>query len=70
MNHIVINLKLYLIRLGDIGLLKENCKNESYCDQNEYRFDYHGIENALCGKTYCNFSGYFTPKRILVIQMN
>ena len=53
-----------LISLGDIGLCKENFKNNSNCSQNEWRFDYHGIENALCGK-----EGWFTPKRILVIQM-
>ena len=44
--------------------MKENYKNESRCYQSEYNFDYHGIENALCGKYE-----YFTPKRILVIQM-
>ena len=52
-----------LIELGDIWLMKENKKNESYCYQTEYWFDYHGIEKALCGKFY------FTQKRILVIQM-
>ena len=59
----------YLIVLGDIFLYKENKKNQSSCWQNEWRFDYHGIQKALCGKTYHNLSGYFTPKRILVIQM-
>ena len=53
----------YLIGLGDIMLYKENNKNSSNCWQNEYTFDYHGIKNALCGKT-----DRFTPKRILVIQ--
>ena len=62
-----------LIKLGHIYLKKENKKNKSYCYQNEDNFDYHGIEKALCGKTY-KFSNhplneYFTPKRILVIQM-
>ena len=60
----------HLIKLGEIVLEKENTKNESYCSyQNEYndKFDYHGIENALCGKTEDN--NPFTPKRILVIQM-
>jgi hypothetical protein len=52
-----------LIELGDIDLRKENKKNDSYCEENEFEFDYHGIEKALCGK------GSFTPKRILVIQM-
>ena len=56
-----------LIILGDIYLYKENEKNYSHCWQHKYSpFDYHGIKNALCGKTkYENF----TPKRILVIQM-
>ena len=54
----------YLIKLGDIRLFKENYKNLSRCYQFENDFDYHGIENALCGKFH------FTPKRILVIQMN
>ena len=58
----------HLISLGDISLHKENKKNESYCWQDEDNFDYHGVEKALCGKTYGN-GGYFTPKRILVIQM-
>ena len=56
-----------LIDLGDIRLYKENEKNESHCWQNERYFNYHGIENALCGKT--GEDGFFTPKRILVIQM-
>ena len=42
--------------------------------QNEWKFDYHGIEKALCGKTaYWEedelLGEFFTPKRILVIQM-
>ena len=57
----------FLIYLGDIVLCKENCKNYSLCYQNENEFDYHGIENALCGKTG-NIKP-FKPKRILVIQM-
>ena len=56
-----------LIDLGDIRLLKEYWKNESYCWQFEDRFNYHGIKNALCGKT--GYGEFFTPKRILVIQM-
>ena len=46
-------------------------KNESCCHQDENRFDYHGIENALCGKEPKGKYGemFFTPKRILVIQM-
>ena len=56
----------FLIRLGDIWLWKEDCKNESCCFQTEDRFNYHGIKKALCGKVDPN---YFTPKRILVIQM-
>ena len=60
----------YLIYLGDIILRKENKKNKSYCIQYEDRFNYHGIQKALCGKTrYLGGGEYFTPKRILVIQM-
>ena len=59
-----------LIWLGNIYLRKENKKNKSWCDQNEDRFNYHGIKNALCGKTsYFDIGEDFTPKRILVIQM-
>ena len=36
-------------------------------ESNENNFNYHGIEKALCGKT--KYYEYFTPKRILVIQM-
>ena len=58
-----------LIWLGDINLRKENKKNISYCRQNEYCFNYHGIKNALCGKTWEDGNEEFTPKRIIVIQM-
>ena len=57
-----------LIYLGDINLSKENKKNSSCCCQNEWKFNYHGIENALCGKTI-GCGGKFTPKRIIVLQM-
>ena len=36
---------------------------ECECEQDE-RFDYRDIENALCGKSV------FIPKRIIVIQMS
>ena len=52
----------YLIFIGNISLKKKSYK-ESYCEQDEELFDYHGIENALCGKEH------FISKRILVIQM-
>ena len=62
-----------LIQLGDMICSKENKKYESCCGQNEWKFDYHGIKKALCGKiTYKENelkSERFTPKRILVIQM-
>ena len=59
-----------LIGLGDIGLRKENKKNRSHCYQSENKFNYHGIRKALCKKTiYFGGGEYFTPKRILVIQM-
>ena len=56
-----------LIRIGDIYLDKENRKYQSYCLQDDTRFDYHGIKNALYGKR--GWKNPFTPKRILVIQM-
>ena len=59
----------YLIWLGDIYLRKEKYKDKSSCVQNENRFSYHGIENALCGKTWGK-NEYYTLKRILVIQMD
>ena len=59
-----------LIWLGDIYLGKEYKKNKSFSDQHENWFDYHEIQNALCGKEPNKFGlMYFTPKRILVIQM-
>ena len=60
-----------LICLGNIILCKENKKYQSYCDNNEDDFNYHGIENALCGKTFDDWGNgdMFISKRILVIQM-
>ncbi|BFU26011.1 trichohyalin, putative [Entamoeba histolytica] len=51
--------------LDDIHVCKENDKTKSSCDQ--HSFSYEGISNALCGKEYPN--NYFTPKRIIVIEM-
>ena len=56
-----------LISLGDIRLYKYSGIG-SYCVQNDWKFDYCGIENALCGKTI-GFKLNFVPKRIIVIQM-
>ena len=56
-----------LITLGDIWLCKENTKYASICQRNDCNFNYHGIDNALCGKT--GYSDCFEPERILVIQM-
>ena len=68
--HLYEKLDYELIKLGDIYLMKENRKNKSFYEQNKGRFDYHGIENALCGKDSDKYRKiYFTPKRILVIQM-
>ena len=50
----------YIIELGDVKISK---KDQSMCIQNDKHFDYHGIENALCGKVE------FNEKKILVIQM-
>ena len=64
-----------LIKLGDIFLNKENDKSLCYCLQNENKFVYHGIKNALCGKTifmdkqYQLQGEYFVMKRICIIQM-
>ena len=58
-----------MIQFGDIVLTKQNRKNQSYCYQTVDRFDYHGIEKALRGKTGGYYGEKFTPKRILVIQM-
>ncbi|BFU22001.1 predicted protein [Entamoeba histolytica] len=58
----------YLFGFGggcDICVYKENDKTYSYC--NQYSFEYEGISKALCGKEYPN--NYFTPKRIIVIEM-
>ena len=58
-----------LVWLGNICLEKEFRKNQSFCQQKD-NFDYHGIEKALCGKEPGEYRNmYFTPKRILVIQM-
>ena len=49
---------------GSIYLYKKNCKEQSCCYQHKQsHFDYHGINNALCG------SHKFKPKRIIVIEM-
>ena len=60
----------YLISLGCIFITKQNWKDQSYCWQNEERFYFYGIEKAICGKVkeYRN-DEYFTPKRILILQM-
>ena len=60
----------FLIMIGDIVLYKKNTKNLSFSGQINIRFNYHGIKNALCGKVGSYRNGKtFTPKRILVIQM-
>ena len=59
-----------LICFGDIVIYKENWKNRSYYMVNKECFDYKEISKPLCGKEP-NENGqmFFTPKRILVIQM-
>ena len=50
--------------------LKKQIKEQSNCCQNHLRFNYHGIQKALCGKNPSDYGKmYFIPKRILVIQM-
>ena len=58
----------WLIILGNILLVKENKKNQSFYFPNKNRFDYHGIEKALCGKDIDSYE-QFIFKRLLVIQM-
>ncbi|BFU20639.1 TLD, putative [Entamoeba histolytica] len=48
----------------DICVYKENNKTESHCYPRS--FEYKGISKALCGNEYPE---YFTPKRIIVIEM-
>ena len=52
-----------LIILGDICLNKQNEKEMSWCASQDV-YDYHGIENAICGNIV------FVPKHFVVIQMN
>ena len=57
--------------MGNIYLMKDFVKNESYClQQNNSIFNYYGIQNALCSKQP-NEKGEicFIPKRIIVIRM-
>ena len=55
--------------------MKSETSYECWCEQIEYSFDYHGILNALCGKTmYQDENGewkgdYFKLQRMTVIQM-
>ena len=63
-----------LIELGDIVLNKENKRKTSYCFQREEKYNYRGIQNAVCGKIRYEENGimvgeYFNPTRIFVIQM-
>jgi hypothetical protein len=65
--------RLFYCGNADILIFKENEKSWSCCWQNENsRFDYRGVENALVQNPYddCNNGKDFTPKRIIVIQMN
>ena len=61
--YLYMNSESILISIGNIVLKKQNDRSTSCCIENEDDFDYHEIENALCGKIF------FTPKRITVIQM-
>ena len=57
----------WLMRIGNVRLKKMNIKNQSYCEQCNDWFNYHDIENALCGKI--GMSNPIQIKKILVIQM-
>ena len=52
-----------LIGIGNLVIMKERGKHWSQYVENNESFNYHGIENALFKNEF------FTPKRILVIQM-
>ena len=53
------------IHLGDIHLMKKNNRMYSSIEQRLSYFEYGKDKQALCGKL-----NYFTPNRIVVIQMN
>ena len=58
---------------SDIVIYKEDSKSESFCCQNENsHFDNRGVEKALVQNPRKDLDdpNYFTPKRIIVIQMN
>ena len=64
----------YLFGVGSghqIAFYKQSVKSNSYCQQNysgnTHYFDYHGHEKLLCGTYYPQ---YYTPQRLIVIQMN
>ena len=64
--------KYYIVNKNNLDETEEVTTPVTYtlCRQNEDIFDYHGIENALCGKQPDEEEHmYFSPKRILVIQM-
>ena len=62
-----------LFLMGNIVLGKKEKKTETYFWKDDYEdyFDYHGIENAVCGKTtdVYGVGDRIKLKRILVIQM-
>ena len=59
-----------LICFGEIVLYSKDAIENCNCYQNENYFDYHGIENALCGKSVNDITAdSFIPKRLFIIQM-
>ena len=62
------NENYYLLKIGDICLMKKEWRNESFCKDFENRFNYHGIKNALCGKSI-NDENDFYLKRFVIIEM-
>ena len=55
--------EINLICIGNIRVAKESKKDESICWQDKTQFNYHSIDNALCG------SLKFNPKRFVIFQM-
>ena len=49
---------------------KENCKGDSSCCEDNDYFYYHGLSNVYLSNSSGGYYENFTPKRIIVIQMN
>ena len=65
----------FILSLGDITFhAYHQAEIHYYCSQHDDIFDYHGIENAICGKTVKKWSwdekeSCFIAKRFVIYQM-